>query len=37
MVNLKSIRSEIKLFWKFTKKQPWNFQEKKTTLKEFHH
>ena len=30
MVNLKSSRSEIKLFWKFTKKQPrlscaWTF------------
>ena len=27
MVNLKSTRSEIKLFWKFTKKQPSNFKE----------
>ena len=27
MVNLKSSRSEIRLFWKFTKKQPRNFQE----------
>ena len=27
MVNLKSRRSEMKLFWKSTKKQPRNFQE----------
>ena len=27
MVNLKSNRSERNLFWKFTKKQPLNFQE----------
>ena len=26
-LNLKSSRTEIKLFWKFTKKQPRNFQE----------
>ena len=26
-LNLKMSRSEIKLFWKFTKKQPQNFQK----------